>query len=124
DSYPVEIEGNYGGFRLDAGNREQSRVGQAGFTITKNLHIRGDASEALFQSITHRRYALYVCPRRCGGCRAKSGDGGNVLGACPLAAFLSAAFHQRLGDVNVTTANERACALRTTQLVRRDADEV
>ena len=60
---------------------------------------------------------------RCGHAgRAESGDGGDILGARAQPALLAAAFDQRLGDMNVTAADERASALRTAELVRGDTD--
>ena len=64
------------------------------------------------------------CSACSGRRRAKTCNGRDVLGTRAQGTLLPAAFDQRLANVNVAAAHERARALRSAKLVRRDAQEI
>src|ERR1700694_4940296 len=69
-----------------------------------------------------RRAAMRVAPASVAA--AAAGNRCDILGTCALIALLAAAFDQWLANMDIATANERARALRATELVRRDAEKI
>src|SRR5262249_14513457 len=122
--YPIEIEADYRGFRLYAGNRETGCIGKARRACTKNHRLRRCRLDTGLEPVAQRRHACSVRQFYRSGGGAKAGESGQVFSSCPLSALLPAALDERFGYMDVAAANKCARALRPAKLVRRNAYEV
>ena len=118
----VEVEGDHGGFGLDARQAAKSVVfGSLSASAPKMTACGVMVLRPGFQPVAQRPHAGDIRSERLqgglgGGAEAR--NPGNILGAGPRPALLPAAPDQRLGNVKSRRADQRANALRAAELVR------
>src|SRR4029078_3580955 len=122
--YAIEIESNYGRFRLQSWNRKQAGIGEPKNVFAKDHHLRCQRLEARFKTIAERRKSpqIRLAYRYRSG--TKSCDSRYGFCSRPQPALLAPTFDQWIGDMDVTATDKPASALWTAKLVRGDRHQI
>ena len=101
-------------------------LGSRGALCAENHRLRRCRLDAGFEAVAQAPPCGQRPPALCGrsGSGAKAGNGGDILGSRAQAALLAAALDQRLGDMDIAAADQRAGALRAAELVRGKAHQI
>ena len=110
---------------LTPGTANKVVLGRRGALAPKITACGVASLEAGLKPVAQGRHAGSV-RQACGRGRrgAEAGNAGDVLGSRAQIALLAAAFDQRLGDMDVAAADQRAHALRAAELMGGDGHEI